>query len=187
MGLVSRGKMRVVAGVGVVGIAVALLLTGCSGDTPQGGTIEETTPTKTSTPSPTPSPTPTASDEEQKAIDAATQAYQRWDDAVNRMGQSPEDYTVSQMKTELHKVGGDPLANSTLSILNTYKVKGQAYGGRQSFDKISAEGVKVDAKTGKVVEPPNKQTKWVSHAKVWFYKDAWHVVEDETRSPEEKC
>lgn len=213
MGLVSRGQTRVGAGVGVVAMAVALLLASCSGDAPEGSTVEETTPAKTSSPTPTPSPTPTASDEEQKAIDAATSAYRRWYDVIARLGKSPQDYTISQMKTELHKVGGDPLAGDTLDQLNTYKVKGWVQSGDQIFDRITPDGVKLDvdkskgeypevmlrvcsdtskidlvsAKTGKPVYPPQEQTKHVSYITVWFYEDAWHVVKSDTRSLEEKC
>jgi hypothetical protein len=211
MGLVSRGRTRVVAVTSVVGMAVALLLTGCSGDSPEGSTIDETTPTKTVSPSPTPTPTPTASDEEQKAIDAATQAYNRYQDVAATLGKAPQDYTISAMKTELYKVGGDPLAGDRLSILRTYQVKGLAYGGRRTIDKISSEGVKVkvkkgqypevllrvcsdsskvtlvDVKTGKVVNPPPKDPKAVNHAKVWFYEEAWHLVAEEPGAEGEKC
>lgn len=211
MGLVTRGHTRAVAGLGVAAMAVALLLTGCSSDTPEGGTIDETTPVETVTPTPTPTPTPTTSDQEQKAVDAAIQAYNRYQDVAARLGKAPQDYTISQMKTELYKVGGDPLAGNRLSILRTYQVKGWAYGGRRSFDKISSEGVKVDvatgqypevllrvcsdssrvtvvdAKTGKVVSSPPKEPKAVNHAKVWFYENAWHLVKEEPGSEGEKC
>jgi hypothetical protein len=61
---------------------------------------------------------------------------------------------VSQMKTELHKVGDDPLAKTTLSILNTYKVKGRACGGQYP-------GVLLRVCS--------------AISKVWFYEDAWHA------------
>lgn len=45
----------------------------------------------------------------------------------------------------------------------------------------------VDNETGKSLLAKDRQTKWVSHVTFWYYEDAWHVVEEETRSEEEKC
>lgn len=120
MGIRLRGTWLVLAWV-MLGVGV---LAGCSDEPPEPSTIKRDH-TASNTPTATPTPTSTLSTEEQQAVEAAEAAYHRRYDVVTRLSRSPSDYTGSEIRKELYKVGGDPQAYETMEILRGSQILGR--------------------------------------------------------------
>lgn len=193
-------------------LGVAVLGAGCQGE-PIGPDPSPSASTTSASPSPTPSgtPAPTFEPNEQAAIAEAETAYRNWWASFTRLAQAPQNYTLEELRVELYKVGGDPLARESMRSLSKDRDRGVVQKGAmqvQDLQPVSTELARkqgsypevqlractdsasvrlVFSETGKPAAIPPKKSRFVRHVVVWFYEAAWHVVRNEIKDTGEEC
>lgn len=192
--------------------SVLAATTACQGD-PIGPSPTPTAEETSARPTPTPSATPTPSfgANERKAITEAEAAYRAWLDLLDRMYKGPKAYPPERARTEIYKVGGDPAARKAALEFDNVRRAGLIQKGTLLLASVSPRDVnlittmgrypevlltsctdssKVDVvfeESGKPAGAPSEDTKFLRDIKVWYYEQAWHVVQDSTTRAVQQC